>query len=104
MGVWKLLKEYVREFEIANDVMFSDGSWQRVKKLEADIEAGHSKELREVGTSYNEVVHRLRSQNTSLLVMLQRTMVAAQIQTVDSHTHRAELTDDNTIEVTALGS
>lgn len=104
MSVWRLLKEYVREFEIANDVIFSDGSWQRVKKLEADIEAEHSKELTETSTSYQETLHRLRSQNTSLLVMLQRTMSAAHVQAVDSHTHRAELKDDNTIEVTALGS
>lgn len=46
--IWKLLKEYVREFEIANQCAFSDEAWQRIKKLEADIEAEYSRREREL--------------------------------------------------------
>jgi hypothetical protein len=37
MTIWQLLKDYVHEFEIANQCEFSDGAWQRVKRLERDI-------------------------------------------------------------------
>lgn len=39
MYIWRLLKAYVREFEIANHCQFDNGAWQRIKKLEADIQS-----------------------------------------------------------------
>lgn len=35
--IWKLLKDYVREFEIANDCKFEQTAWDRIKKLHQDI-------------------------------------------------------------------
>lgn len=44
MTVWKLLKDYVHEFEIANECEFSDEAWQRIKQLERDIYAAMREE------------------------------------------------------------
>lgn len=35
--IWKLLKDYVREFEIANNAEFGEEAWQRIKRLHEDI-------------------------------------------------------------------
>lgn len=37
LGLWGLLRQYVREFEIANKADFGEGAWQRIKQLERDI-------------------------------------------------------------------
>lgn len=53
--LWQLLKAYVRDFEIANQCEFSDEAWQRIKKLEADIEAEYGRrerELRDITMGY----------------------------------------------------
>lgn len=38
MNIWGLLKQYVRDTEIANNIQFSDEAWQRIKQLERDIQ------------------------------------------------------------------
>jgi len=47
VDIWRLLKDYVREFEIANGCKFSDEAWQRIKQLEADIRQSHWIEMSE---------------------------------------------------------
>lgn len=61
MSVWDLLKQYVREFEVANNVMFSDGSWQRIKKLETDILAVNWTEVSETRELYQKDNELLRA-------------------------------------------
>lgn len=53
--IWKLLKQFVRESEDANNVMFTDSAWQRVKKLEADIEAEIYRREQEIHEMYREL-------------------------------------------------
>lgn len=42
---WKLLKNYVKDFEDANNSKFSNAAWDRIKQLEKDIRTSARAEL-----------------------------------------------------------
>ena len=61
MEVWKLLKAYVREFEVANSCMFSNEAWQRIKQLERDINAIQFEAEDEKRRLYHDENEKLRA-------------------------------------------
>lgn len=38
MRVWTLIKEAIRDIEVANNMKLGEGSWERLKKLDEDIQ------------------------------------------------------------------
>lgn len=37
--IWTLIKKFMRETEVANNIAFAESAWQRVKQLESDIKS-----------------------------------------------------------------
>lgn len=38
MHLWDIIKKYIHETEIANNIAFGDTAWQRFKRMEAEID------------------------------------------------------------------
>lgn len=55
MEVWNLLKAFVREFEIANNCEFDNSAWERIKKLEKDINRIIDKREKETREMYESI-------------------------------------------------
>lgn len=54
--IWKLLKDYVHEFETANKSTFSNEAWQRIKQLESDIKMVWWAERQELVDAYEKEI------------------------------------------------
>jgi hypothetical protein len=41
MTIWNLIKQFMKDTEAANNIIFAESAWQRAKQLEKDILAEH---------------------------------------------------------------